>query len=555
MKPGEIVKNSLESILKINDINHINSPEDIVTEDDKQLVFNVISSVRDLSTSLDSIEPIKTSFFEKEFYGIMLESIDAASKRFPEWTNFNKREVGTLILEIMSAQLDKLFYLGDQIFTNNTLPTLNNYESLIWKAQEYLYALKGRKSAIVNLLFKLDTVHSFDVVIPEKTVVSSADGLRKFETLQYAVILAGSRSITVNARNHISTSNLFNGQIGIKDQRYPLNNIGVINDTVVVTVGNKLWTLIESILLAPPGEEFYALEYTQDENMFVVFGNNDDYGKIPEEQILVRYAFGGGIGANSIQTGQINKITSTIFDSEAQSVNDLTVTNRFAPTGGENRETIESGRKNISVWNASSNRSITREEFEINAVALADIQRAFVIDNPYTREKDIPLSLDEFQVLIYVVPGIGIAVDDTLKNSIIDIYTDASKRPTFGNVASNTIITEAIYQDWDIDARVFFENNSPWLSTINLIRGSLETSFGFTSKKIDGSFSINWGTELEEIPRSRIIALIENFRGYGVTKVLLDGPVDDLAIDQLSIPRLINITLTAFNKDGTQLAL
>jgi hypothetical protein len=547
MTTSEQVKASLDSILKLYTVSDINSPSDI-TEAKKETVFNVIMALRNLSDSLSDIEKPNFSFFNRDFISIMFELMDEAQKRFPNWVNFSKRELSTCFLEIFAGLLDKFYYHCDQVFTNWMLPVLNTYEGVLMKAQESMYPIKGRAAASVSVTFSLATIRAVDVFIPSGTKIYTTDRKSVFETVESGTILAGARTVTVVAQNKQSISEPFSAVPDLKNQQFTLSQSGVLINDLQVIVGGEIWEKVDSVLLLQKGDKGYSAALTSSESCIISFGDGEYSGVIPTGVISVSYAIGGGYAANFIGTNQITRIGSTIKDVADVVVADITVTNRYSPSGGSDREGLNEAKKNIMAWIASTNRSIVRVDFERNAEYVEGVQRAFAIDRPYVREHNIAVSVDPYQVILYVIPDDGVTLTNELKDEIRNMFQ--STRKSFGSVAEQLVITEALYQDWDIVGDIYFKPGANWGNVIEMIKDSIRSYFSFTNTLSTGEYVVNLGSEMELIAKSQVIALAEQFRTFGVINVKLTEPTDDVSIDALYIPRIGDITLRALDEDG-----
>lgn len=136
------LKDALVSILQLNPVSHIETIDDIVTDDDKQLMLNVVNSLRSLNDNLNQLDQPELNLFNRDFYQIFVEFIEAARLKFvddnntPIWTDFRRTNIGTFFLQLMSSALDKKFFLVDNIFRQFALPTQSEMRYFFLRASE-----------------------------------------------------------------------------------------------------------------------------------------------------------------------------------------------------------------------------------------------------------------------------------------------------------------------------------------------------------------------------------------------------------------------------------
>lgn len=90
-------------------------------------------------------------------------------------------------------------------------------------------------------------------------------------------------------------------------QEFDLSDKNVLEDTLVVTINDELWTRVDNFGESDNYSKHYMLEYDNKGNSKIIFGN-DVYGAIPSNfPIIVTYAVGGGVNSN---ISKLNTITN-----------------------------------------------------------------------------------------------------------------------------------------------------------------------------------------------------------------------------------------------------
>jgi hypothetical protein len=106
------------------------------------------------------------------------------------------------------------------------------------------------------------------------------------------------------------------------------------------------------------------------------------YGTSPSNTtITVKYYVGGGIESN-IETGQLTRITSIVYDDDYADLNiaqigtynslknSVAVTNDIAASGGRGAETLEEVRQNALGNFGAQNRAVTSKDYQIRALSM-----------------------------------------------------------------------------------------------------------------------------------------------------------------------------------------
>jgi hypothetical protein len=106
------------------------------------------------------------------------------------------------------------------------------------------------------------------------------------------------------------------------------------------------------------------------------------YGTSPSNTtITVKYYVGGGVESN-VETGQLTRITSIIYDDDYGDLNvsqigtynslknSVAVTNDIAASGGRGAETLEEVRQNALGNFGAQNRAVTSKDYQIRALSM-----------------------------------------------------------------------------------------------------------------------------------------------------------------------------------------
>lgn len=120
-------------------------------------------------------------------------------------------------------------------------------------------------------------------------------------------------------------------------QTFSLPDEKILQDTLVITINDEVWTRVDDFSESVPTSKHYRLDYNNDYTAKVVFGNGT-YGAIPENfPIYAQYAVGGGADANINTPNVIN-----IYSGGAEKIEG--VCNSSIMNGGADQESMESAK-------------------------------------------------------------------------------------------------------------------------------------------------------------------------------------------------------------------
>ena len=120
-------------------------------------------------------------------------------------------------------------------------------------------------------------------------------------------------------------------------QTFSLPDEKILQETLVVTINDEIWTRVDDFSESVPTSKHYRLDYNNDYTAKIVFGNGM-YGAIPENfPIYTQYAVGGGSNTNITALNAIN-----VYSGGAEKIEG--VCNSTVVNGGTDQESIESAK-------------------------------------------------------------------------------------------------------------------------------------------------------------------------------------------------------------------
>lgn len=120
-------------------------------------------------------------------------------------------------------------------------------------------------------------------------------------------------------------------------QTFPLPDEKILQDTLVITINDEVWTRVDDFSESVATSKHYRLDYNNDYTAKIVFGNGV-YGAIPENfPIYTQYAVGGGADTNINTPNVIN-----VYSGGAEKIE--SVCNSTSMNGGADQESVESAK-------------------------------------------------------------------------------------------------------------------------------------------------------------------------------------------------------------------
>lgn len=475
----------------------------------------------------------KIIYTAKDYDSLFEELKTKAQDLFPDWTDFSESNIGVVFLELFAMMGDMLAYYENRHANEGFIGTVTQRKNMIALCKLIGYKLSTKEPATVELKFTLDNVHGVKVLMPESIVCETEDGNYKFENIEAGEILAGATEISLDAKNQIARQDFFTGD-GTENQKFLLSEIDYISESAVIDVdGDPTWTEVEDFLNSGVTDKHFKMVNDADNEgndiAYLVFGDGVN-GSKPTGDIQIDYKTGGGIGANSIQADKITKIVSTIYDENTDVVNDINVTNDSSPNGGADSETITETRIKAPKSIKTSNRTVTKEDFEIHAVEVDGVARALA--ECWKQDPLIP----ENTTYVYLVPNGGGVPTQTLKDEVQDVYDNINpivithkveiKNPLYEVLTIAGIITA-------VDGYTQVEKDDLKVR----VDSAITTWFDYITINDNNEYNVDFG---KEIPLSVLYDIIQSVAG--VKKVDLTSPASNFTMDSNEIVELDILT-------------
>lgn len=458
----------------------------------------------------------------------------AVNAAFPEWTDFNRAAIGNVMLRSFCWVLDILTkYQNDQA-SECFFPFVKRRRNILALARGVGVRMKGISAASVNLQFTLAAAAGADVIIPVDTLVStSGEEPQTFRTTTGLRIVAGATTGSVAAINTTEVGEFLTSD-GTANQRLVLQQSPFIDGSTAVLIGTDPWIEVENFLLSGASDKHYVVSVNEFNQASVIFGNGVNGAIPPIGDIQVAYDIGGGV------LGNVNANTLTIlggsFATTAGSPVTVTVTNPAAASGGADRETVEQARRRIPGQLRALTRTVSREDFEINALAVPGVARSMFL----TKEQDATVA-DNAGVIVIIPDGGGLP-STLLKDSVVAQITAVfPTMVTFAVTAADPSFN-TINITCDVKAKTGFTTTA----IENNINQALTDYFALLDSNGAPNSNVDFGANLIDnlIPFSDLLKTVAG--AAGVQRVDEDTftPANNVPIALREFPQLGTVTIS-----------
>ena len=466
---------------------------------------------------------------------------------FPTWTAYEVANFGNILLELFSFVGDTLSFYLDNQGRESKIISATQRKNMIALAKLLAYSPSSAKAATATVTFSLLAVPIDDVVIPVGTIVRTtnvADSV-EFQLTAAATIPAGSnppeiQTVVDNSKGKVDVF----ASSALPNQTITLSGIPYIDASANISATDGTYTEVVNFLDSTSTDRHFVVVVDQGDQAEVRFGNGAN-GAIPQGTITVIYSIGGGARGN-VAAETITVVEGSFTDNSSNPVT-VSVINAAEASGGTDREGIEEIRQLAPQTLRVLNRTVAREDYEINALRINEVARALMI----TSNEDA--SIQENQGILFVIPKGGGIPSATLKATVLEQVT-----VTYPNTLTFVVnISNPVYLTIDVQATVYLAQGR----SQPVARAEIETALaeyfqlsnddGTVNENVDFGFNYkdNDGNPSGEIPWSDIFNAVRDASAVrkisdDATGLLLNGERSDVPIIVREFPTLGSVTLT-----------
>lgn len=490
-----------------------------------------------LGTNLD--------YTDKDFDSLRARLFNLISSVFPSWTSRQVANFGNLLVELFAFTGDVLLKYQDNQAGESRWASATQRKNLLALAKLIGYEAPTATASQVDVTLSIPAPMAGPTLIASGTVVRTRQVSAPviFRLLADATIPAGQTSLALQtAENSEPELDTFTSP-GTPNLELVLNSVPFLDGSPVVAAANGVYTEVNDFLNSTSVDRHYTVTVDQNDQATIRFGNGV-VGAIPTGTITALYKTGGG-AAGQVEAGTVEVIEGTFADSFGTPTN-VFVTNPEASTPATNRQTVEQIRQAAPASLRTLTRTVSREDYEINAKKLPQVSRALML----TSDEDP--AIGENSGYLFIVPvGGGLPTTD-LK---ADVKTQVTV--TYPNTLTFQLtVSDPLYLTVDVWVRVFLAKGAKPSAVDAAIRTNLTNFFrienadGSENEAIDFGYAYleTTGDYEGQLPKSDIFNVIRDTTGVrkigdGSGDLLLNGEAADVTLLLREFPRLGAVTI------------
>lgn len=321
--------------------------------------------------------PTRLNYTSRDYAALLQELQAQARTIFPDWTDYNEGNAGNALLSALALLGDILNYNQDVQFNESFLDTARYRRSVISLCKLLGYKLASAQAAVAQMTATVPA-NSGGVTIPKGTKIYTVglSAVRVFEFQADLTIPASATTGTAFARHAETKTATFTGT-GAPDQKLALPTGPYLDGSATVTVDGAAWNEVDNFVVADAGSQVFTVEVDEDDKATITFGDSINGAIPPPAAALdVSWAVGGGLIGN-VPANTLRLLDIAFTDDLGAGVS-VTVTNLLGATGGVERESIETARKNAPFRLKGTDRTVTKEDHEQNAL-VTGVVRALAV--------------------------------------------------------------------------------------------------------------------------------------------------------------------------------
>jgi len=455
------------------------------------------------------------SYTDKDMATILKGMVDQIPNLTNRWTDFSPSDVGMVILELLSWNLQMLAFYMDRQANEAFLSTSRERKNVVNLCKLIAYKLAGVTSSTANVVISLESPISTRVEIPKYTVLlTGEEDVVSFATMSSAVIPPGDTEVTIGVRQGIPKIEKHKTS-GDRNQKFRVSESRADKDSFEVVINGEIWQQVENFVNSQANDKHYTVNIDFDGNVDVTLGDNF-FGYSPPnsiiENVVITYLISdgqnGNVGGDAIKT-----LVGNFYDSNFPSPNQisLSVTSSSAATGGSEQETIEHAKRQAPAELSALFRAMTRADFEALANGYEGVSKSIAWG-----EQDVnPPNYNMFNWVMVAIAPDNITRDMLIEDDLVNgLPSNELKTNLLNYLYSRATITTRIklvdpsYVGVSIAANVFYNPKAQ----ASVVKSDIDTA-------LNNFFSFDNVQFGKEIRKSNIIRLIDSVSGVDYVEI------------------------------------
>lgn len=438
--------------------------------------------------------PSPPDYSDKDFAAIRQRLITHLQALFPQWTDYNRANFGTILLEAFAYVGDILTFYQDNQARETRWSTAVRRSSIISLARLINYTLDGASAATVDLDVTLSRQVSpgGTVTIPIGTYCKTAELIdpTRFQVVTADLVLGpGVNAGSMTVENSESQEDAFVAE-GEDGEEWTLSQVPFLDGSESLTIDALSWTRVDSFLDSGPTDRHYVVLVDEADRATLRTGDGTN-GAVPPASgaVLVQYKTGGGEDGN-VEAGTIVRFEPGSWSDSLGNPVTVSVTNSLAASGGADRETVAQARERAPRSLRVLNRTVARQDFEDVAVQVAGVARALMLTK--SEYSAIP---DYNYGFLWIVPEGGGTPTGTLLAAVEDYINDElPTMVTFGFEAR-----EPMYATINVVATVYLSQDADGTVVATAIREALSAYFAPLNSDGSTNSLVDFGYNLKDV--------------------------------------------------------
>jgi len=380
--------------------------------------------------------------YSKYTFEEVVNQLTSLLKKKDTWEDAYESSTGQTLIELFAAVVDLMNYYVERRAEESYLQTAKLRSSVVNIVSLLGYLPRRRVSATGSVKFTLSESRDYDVYIPKFTKLRNPDGLY-YLTQEEGVIHAGGTEVTLSCIQGELKEETVTAD-GSSDFEYTLQESGIENSNLFVSVDGVLWQQVDSFLFSQAEDLVYKVEVGLDGKLIVIFGNNR-FGKAPEAGSLIKFQYikSEGSAGNIYTTGVSMTVVDTIVDEQGNPV-DISAVTASKFLGGEDEESMEEIKYYAPKVFATGDRAVTKEDWKV----LIEKFRSVVSAQVWGEYEENPPNQEMFNVVkVSLVLENWALPDDAFKEELrqyLDDYKTITTKINFVDVEIYDVVPVAI---------------------------------------------------------------------------------------------------------------
>lgn len=497
-----------------------------------------------------TILPESTDYTNKDFIAIRARMFDLIRSVFPLWTDEAVANFGNILVESYAFILDILTFYQDQHAREGRFAFTQLRRNMIALTKLIGYELASATAAtadvtltIVNAVALVGAVtpSSNPVVVQTQEITNPVKG-----ELQGSVSFAPGETTKNFTWEHSETRTPYVVGSNNRPDQVVVLPFGPFLDysEKVSTPTQGTFTRVDTFFDSGSGDAHYRVQIDQNDRASIIFGDGQN-GAMPVGNITTAYKTGGGIFGN-VESNSLVKVVGKFTDTVGTEAY-IEASNAFSAEGGVPREEVDAARVNAPESIRVLNRTVAREDYEINAQRVNGVGRCLML----TSNEDAVIG--ENRGKLFVVPSTGGVPSAGLLQEVVDILTLPPPDGYPHTITFQFEVLPPVYKRVDTYCTIWLKSGYVPSAVKQSIYENLVDYFepmlasGERNPNVDFGFYYKdaQGVPAGEIPWSDLFNIVRDTAG--VLKVeqtmKLNGVTDDVQINNWEFPAMGSLTV------------